>query len=124
MKSERREVKSFSPEVPLVTVIIPCRNEAAHIEACLSSVLAQEKPQGGFEIIVADGMSEDGTREILARLEEQVGGQSSVVGGPVIRVIDNPGRIVSTGLNMAIGAAHGEIVIRMDAHTEYARDYV
>ena len=124
MKSERREVKSFSPEVPLVTVIIPCRNEAAHIEACLSSVLAQEKPQGGFEIIVADGMSEDGTREILARLQEQVGGQSSVVGGPVIRVIDNPGRIVSTGLNMAIGAAHGEIVIRMDAHTEYARDYV
>src|SRR5207253_3795801 len=113
MKSERREVKSFSPEVPLVTVIIPCRNEAAHIEACLSSVLAQEKPQGGFEIIVADGMSEDGTREILARLEEQVGGQwstlrtaatedGSVVSGPVVswsrgpvlRVIDNPGRIV------------------------------
>src|SRR5438309_2413674 len=110
MKSERREVKSFSPEVPLVTVIIPCRNEAAHIEACLSSVLAQEKPQGGFEIIVADGISEDGTREILARLEQEVGGRWSVVSGrwsvvsgpvvswspgPVIRVIDNPGRIVS-----------------------------
>ena len=59
---------------PTVSIIIPCRNERHHIEACLSSALAQEEPQGGFEVIVADGMSDDGTREILARLEEQVSG--------------------------------------------------
>jgi succinoglycan biosynthesis protein ExoA len=112
-------------------VIIPCRNEADCLESCLSSVLAQQPPDGGFEVLVADGMSDDGTREILQRLE--VGSQSSDLRSPIsdfpsshpaIRVINNPGRIVSKGLNAAIHAARGEIIIRMDAHTEYATDYV
>jgi glycosyltransferase involved in cell wall biosynthesis len=57
------------PERPLVSVIIPCRNEAEGIEGCLASVLAQEEPEGGFEVIIADGMSEDGTREVVERLQ-------------------------------------------------------
>jgi len=53
-----------------------------------------------------------------------VSGQWSVVSGPAVRVIDNPGKIVSTGMNAAIRAARGDIIIRMDAHTEYAPDYI
>jgi GT2 family glycosyltransferase len=60
-------------------------------------------------------MSDDGTRRILERLADE---------DERLRVIDNPGRIVSTGLNTAIRVAHGRIIIRMDAHTEYAPDYV
>lgn len=121
----------------LVSVILPCRNEALDIEACLRSILGQEQPDGGFEILVADGMSDDGTREVLQRLCKEaerrsglqndgtmVSGQWSVVGGHRLRVIDNPGRIVSTGLNAAIRAARGEIIVRMDAHTEYGLDYL
>lgn len=146
--------------------MIPCRNEAAHIEGCLSAVLKQEAPDGGFEVIVADGMSDDGTREILARLAKEFGGQLSEVNGsvvpsllgldrgegqgevslssappittpsasspqlsalspgPTLRVIDNPGRIVSTGLNAAIRGTRGDIIVRMDAHTQYAPDYL
>lgn len=116
---------------PRVSAVIPCRNEAAHIETCLTAVLNQHAPDGGFEVVIADGMSDDGSREILKKLEGEVGGQRSEVRGqkpevgvPVIRVIDNPGRIVSTGLNTAISAARGNIIIRMDAHTEYAPDYI
>jgi len=98
-----------------VSIVIPCRDERAHIESCLRSILAQVPPPGGFEIIVADGMSGDGTRGILKRLAEQ---------DPRSRIIDNPGRIVSTGLNAAIRVAQGSIIIRMDVHTEYASDYV
>jgi glycosyltransferase involved in cell wall biosynthesis len=94
-------------------------------------VLAQEMPQGGFEILVADGMSEDGTRQMLERIaavtSPLVSGpvvSSPVVSGPIVRLIDNPGRIAASGLNAAIGAARGDIIIRMDAHTEYAADYV
>ncbi|MGO8930983.1 MAG: glycosyltransferase family 2 protein [Limisphaerales bacterium] len=162
---------ALQAERPLVSVIIPCRNEAECIEGCLASVLAQEEPAGGFEVIIADGMSEDGTREAIGKAESrkqkaeidsegakarrteqkvesseekqkaesrkqksqsgEVGGQwsvvssqPSVVSGPAIRVIDNPGKIVSTGLNAAIRAARGDIIIRMDAHTEYAPDYI
>lgn len=100
---------------PTVSIVIPCRNEKDHIESCLRSILAQDALPGGFEIIVADGMSDDGTREMLDRLADHT---------PCLRVIDNPGRIVSTGLNVAIREARSPIIVRMDAHTEYAPDYL
>jgi succinoglycan biosynthesis protein ExoA len=56
--------------MPIVSVVVPCRNEKDHIEACVRSILAQEPPRGDFEIIIADGMSDDGTREKLDRLEK------------------------------------------------------
>ena len=100
--------------VPLVSVIVPVRNERAHIEGLLASILAQEV---GFslEVIVADGMSDDGTDEVLRRFAER---------DVRIRVIPNADRIVSTGLNAAVRSARGEIVVRMDAHTQYASDYI
>jgi len=101
--------------VPAISIVVPCCNEKGHIESCLRSILKQEPPPGGFEILIADGMSNDGTREILRRLADQ---------NPALRIIDNPQRIVSSGLNEAIKAARGDIIIRMDAHTEYASDYV
>jgi glycosyltransferase involved in cell wall biosynthesis len=50
---------------PYVSIVLPCRNEADQIEACLKSILNQELPDGGLEVLVADGMSTDGTREYL-----------------------------------------------------------
>ena len=104
-----------APTHPLVSIVLPCRNEADNIIACVQSILAQEPPEGGFEVLVADGMSTDGTRELLDEIAANF---------PQIRVLNNPGRIVSTGLNAAIRAARGDIIIRMDAHTTYAPDYV
>jgi glycosyltransferase involved in cell wall biosynthesis len=107
---------SGTPAAPLVSVIIPCRNERQHITACLESLIAQQPPEGGtVELIVADGMSSDGTREILHRLSAR---------HPALRVVDNPEGFVSTGLNRAIAAARGEIIARADVHTEYAPDYL
>ena len=100
---------------PIVSVVLPCRNEAGHIEACIQSILAQDPPEGGLEIIAADGMSTDGTRQYLEEMARQY---------PQLRVLNNPGRIVSTGLNAAIRAARGKVIVRMDAHTRYAADYV
>jgi glycosyltransferase involved in cell wall biosynthesis len=100
---------------PSVSVVLPCRNEQGYIHDCLESILKQELPEGGLEILVADGMSTDGTREYLQRMAQS---------HPQIRVLENPGRIVSTGLNAAIRAARGDIIVRMDAHTSYAPDYV
>jgi succinoglycan biosynthesis protein ExoA len=104
-----------SKENVSVTVIVPCRNEIRHIRAFLDSVIRQDTTEIDLEIVVADGMSGDGTREILEEYEREC---------PALRVIDNPKRIVSTGLNAAIRQARGEIIVRMDAHTEYAPDYI
>ena len=99
-----------------ISVVIPCRNEVRHICEFLDSLLRQElDPAWEMEVLVADGQSDDGTREALRRYMDK---------SPNVRMIDNPQQIVSTGLNAAIGAATGQIIVRMDAHTTYARDYV
>jgi len=99
-----------------ISVIIPCRNEKQHICEFLDSVLAQDlEPGWELEILVSDGLSDDGTRALLHQY---------IQNAPNIRTVDNPGRIVSTGLNTGIEVATGEIIIRMDAHTTYARDYI
>lgn len=102
-------------KLPAVSVIVPCRNEKDHIEACLHSILSQELPDGGFEVIVADGMSDDETRDLLKRM---------AIVDSRLRVIDNPGCIISMGLNAAIRVAKARVIIRMDAHTRYAPDYI
>jgi len=98
-----------------VSVVIPCRNESGDIERCLWSIFRQKIDPSNVEVIVADGMSDDGTRQILTRLTGEYGN---------LRVIDNPDRAVSSGLNAAIRAAKGRVIIRMDAHSEYASDYI
>lgn len=98
----------------LVSVIVPCRNERAYIEAFCASLFAQRLPTGwSIEVLVADGQSDDGTAEWLSAQTDAR-----------LRVIDNPGRIVSTGLNRALQIARGEVIVRMDVHTVYAPDYV
>jgi len=100
----------------VISIIIPCRNERSHVRALLDSVLGQEIELGWMlEILVVDGCSDDGTREIV----EEYAGKTSAV-----RVIDNPQRIVSTALNAGIPQTKGAIILRMDAHAVYAKDYV
>jgi glycosyltransferase involved in cell wall biosynthesis len=99
-----------------LAVITPCRNEQRYIEAFVAAVLAQSLPADcRLELVVADGMSDDGTTESLCRL---------AAGDPRLVLVDNPRRIVSTGLNLALEATDAEVIIRMDVHTDYAGDYV
>lgn len=104
-----------SVSLPLVSVIMPVRNEAAYIRRSLEAVLAQDYPAERIEVIVADGGSTDGTRQVIGQLQTRF---------PQIRLIDNPGKIVSTGLNLALAQARGEIIVRVDGHCEIASDYV
>ena len=98
-----------------ISIVAACRNEAKHIREFIDSVLAQDLAGLDWEFIVADGQSNDGTAEILAEIAAR---DSRIV------LIENPARAVGSGLNAAIRIASGAIVLRMDAHTEYAPDYV
>lgn len=100
-----------------ISVIVPCRNERKHIDTFLHSVFAQipASSEHTLEVVIADGVSDDGTRERLGEWQER---------HPTLLVIDNPDRITSAGLNKAIGRASGDIIVRMDVHTVYAPDYV
>lgn len=100
---------------PFVSVILPCRNEAKFIAGCLDSLFANDFPTAGYEVLVADGRSDDGTREILDRYARE---------HPSLRVLDNAQRITPCALNTAIRAARGEIIIRIDAHVTYPPTYI
>ncbi len=104
-----------TPEWPMVSVVMPIRNEAESIHRSAGAVLAQDYPRDRMELLVADGMSTDQTRAIVEGLDAD---------GIAVRIIDNPGQIVPTGLNRAIEAARGEIIVRVDGHTIIAEDYV
>lgn len=105
-----------SPDaIPLVSIIIPCRNEAAWIEKCLESVAANDFPKEKLEVFVLDGMSDDGTRPIIERIATRY---------PYVRLIDNPRKIVPVALNLGIAASRGSIVMRLDAHYEYPPHYI
>jgi succinoglycan biosynthesis protein ExoA len=114
MASEHELVQR--PEMPpRVSVVMPIRNEARFIARTLEMVLGQEYPADRIEVIVADGMSTDGTREIVRSLQARHAN---------LHLIDNPDHIVSTGLNRAIASAGGEVIIRVDGHCEPAADFV
>ena len=103
------------PLLPTVSLVVPCRNERQHIETCVRSLLAQEAPTGGYELLVVDGMSDDGTRDILRYLAEDT---------PQLRVLDNPARNTPCAMNLGIQAARGRYIAIMGAHARYAPDYI
>ena len=100
---------------PFVTVVMPVRNEADWLERSLGAVYSQDYPRDRMEVVVADGMSTDGTREIVQRWTQS---------WPGLRLIDNAGGIVPTGMNAALRVARGEIIVRVDGHCEIAVDYI
>lgn len=98
-----------------LSVMIPMLDEADHI-ANLVADLASQDYEGELEVLVADGGSTDGSPELLLEAARQA--------GIPITLIDNPGRIVSPGLNACIRRASGELIVRMDCHTRYPPDYL
>ncbi len=98
-----------------VSVIIPILNEEKYIEKCIMSVLNQDFPIENLELILIDGMSDDKTVQIIKEYMEKY---------KFIKLIFNPEKTVQYALNAGIKAACGEIIVRMDAHSEYAEDYV
>lgn len=101
--------------LPFVSVVIPVRNEHKYIRACLDSVLRQDYPRDRHEVLLAVGPSEDDTEEIIREYEGRY---------EHIHMLKNPKGTISCGVNIGIKAARGEYIVRLDAHTEFAGDYI
>jgi succinoglycan biosynthesis protein ExoA len=97
-----------------VSVLVPVRNEAAHLHDTARAMLSQCY-DGTLEVLFIDGRSTDATREVLGRIAAT---------DPRVRVLDNPAGATPNALNIGLREARGDVVVRMDAHTYYPRDYL
>lgn len=102
-------------ELPLVSVVIPCRNERRYIGPCLDALLAMDYPHDRLEILVVDGMSDDGTREVLADYSAR---------HPIVRVLDNPRRVTPNALNIGVVGSRGGIIMPIGAHNSSPPHYI
>ncbi len=98
----------------MLSVIVPIYNEEKYIAKCIDSMLEQDYPKDDLEIILVDGMSNDHTREIVAKYTAK---------HPFIRLIDNPNRIAPWAMNLGIKEAKGDVIMRLDAHAAYEKNY-
>ncbi len=103
--------------MPKVSIIVPCYNEQATIRFLLEALHEQTFPREEMEVIIADGMSQDGTREVIATFQREVPDLN-------VRLVENPHRSIPSALNRAIEAAQGELIVRLDAHSKPYPDYV
>lgn len=98
----------------MLSVICPIYNEEKYIAKCIDSMLEQDYPKEDLEIILVDGMSTDKTRSIVEEYTSKY---------PFIRLIENPHRIAPWAMNIGIKEAKGDIIMRLDAHATYAKNY-
>ena len=102
---------------PFVSVIVPCYNEEKTIQILLSAVFAQTYPHARMELVIADGLSTDKTRELIAKFQKEHAGFNIIV-------VDNKVRNIPSALNQAIRESRGEIIVRLDAHSMPIPEYV
>jgi len=102
---------------PFVSIIVPCYNEEPTIRHLLDAVLAQSYPHEQMELVISDGMSTDRTRDVIAAFQNEHADLT-------VRVVLNSARTIPSGLNQAIRESHGEIIVRLDAHSIPITEYV
>ena len=98
----------------MLSVICPIYNEEKYIAQFLDSLLLQDYPKDNLEILLVDGMSKDRTIEIVAEYTAKY---------PFVRLIENPDKIVPFAMNLGIDMAKGDVIMRLDAHATYEKNY-
>ena len=101
--------------LPLVTVLVPCRNEVRFIGSCLRSIVLNDYPESKLQVLVIDGCSDDGTPEIVKQFKRE---------HRCVHLLSNPRRITPAALNVGIDNALGDYVLWMSAHNRYDASYI
>ena len=102
---------------PTISIIIPCFNERETIHLLLDALNTQTYPREYMEVVIADGGSTDGTQE---RIRQWALDHHDLI----VKLVKNQARTIPSGLNTAIRASSGKIIIRLDAHSKPHREYV
>ncbi len=103
----------------LVSFVIIARNEEATLPALFRDVLAQEYPHSRMEVLLVDSCSSDGTKDCMERFAQEYGAEFAGV-----QVLENPGKTLARGWNVALRVFSGDVILRVDAHANIPADFV
>lgn len=124
-------MKSYKQDLASVSIIIPCRNEEKFIGRCLESIVGQDYPRENLEVLVVDGMSEDGTRDIIEQFKTMKQSQRSErlprsfqSLAMTLKLLDNPKKITPCAFNIGVKESRGDIVMIISAHAAYEKDCI
>ena len=98
-----------------ISIIIPCRNEKNFIGMCLDSIIANDFPKDSVEVFVVDGISEDGTRDIIMDYAQKY---------PFIRLLDNPEKVTPVAMNRGIKEANGDYIMVLSSHSKVNNNFI
>jgi succinoglycan biosynthesis protein ExoA len=102
------------PLLPSLSVVMPVRDDAAYLPHAVAAVLTQDYPTD-FEVVLAVGPSADGTEQVAEELART---------HPRVHTVPNPRGATPSGLNAAIAVSRGEVVARVDSHSEPGPGYL
>ncbi len=103
--------------MPSVSIVVPCYNEQDTIRLLLEAVCGQSYPLEDMEVVIADGLSTDCTRQVIATFQNEHPDLC-------VRIVDNPEHVIPVGINRALAIAKGDYIVRLDAHSIPHQDYV
>ena len=98
-----------------ISVLIPCRNEVQYIEKAVDSILNQEYPYGEIEVIIIDGLSDDGTLEVIERLIHK---------DNRVKIVQNTAQTTPHAMNLGLKTAKYDLILRIDAHAFAGQDFL
>lgn len=111
-------MKNFSKnenDFPFISIVIPCRNEREFIGRCLGAIVEQTYPKDKIEVIIVDGKSEDGTKEVVKKWQQKF---------PFIRLLENPKKITPSGMNIGVKNSKGELITVISAHCVLDKNFL
>lgn len=112
---KEQDAISMNAPMPMISLVIPCRDEVLFIGDCLDSIIRNDYPKDKMEVFLIDGMSGDGTLDIIKEYCQKY---------PFIHLLKNIGRAQQLALNIGINAANGDIIMRLAAHSTYKENYI
>lgn len=100
---------------PMISIVIPCRNEENFIGMCLESIISNDYPKDHLEVLVVDGVSEDRTRDIVKTYVEKCS---------YIKLLNNPKKITPCAMNIGIKEALGSYIIILGSHSKIKNNFI
>lgn len=115
-EKDTKEQQDLPSSLPMVSIILPVRNEEKYLRRCLDSIQAQTYDHSRIELLIVDGLSDDATLEIAEEFQEE----SDIN----VRILENKAGNTPCGMNMGYRNARGDMLVAFNGHASMPPNFI